>query len=550
MVDTSALTLVTVMHLKKENPKTIHDVDFVLKHEQCGREFAFIKYLRNQVLDLLPDIVITNPDIMHKYMTTVPARRDERFQKWAFYDYQKVFRLLGRACYYCKTCKWTFDTSSGVCPLKDCDSKGQDTTILVSKPGFIVVDEIHMIRGNFGCNATGFFSNLTETISQLCNVRPICVSATATVKNERQPPAAMFGFEQDDVVLIAPSESTSQNMHERLHLFILPKGMNTISTLREILISLYVDRSSLGTSQRTLRPERKNLQALVFFENKRNLYETAGTLHPATLGGAQIDVHTGDTLPLARRVIEEEFSSGLTQILLTTSTLEVGVDFDHLSLLINFGVPFSYNSYLQRVGRAGRRGPALIVNILRYQVPLDNYYFEHFRELISYSKENVDIVPIVRDIPLSVRRHVFALAANLGVLSNTAGSARDFFTRFLSRDDDFERFCEQVRRTFVKPPMVRIREVQEELKNACEFIREQLNAITEDVRLNDALDGIARHDTTYRLDFSLRSNEIDIPIFIRTSKHFVESLRGSRSSTEDDVDILESEVDQREDLTE
>jgi ATP-dependent helicase YprA (DUF1998 family) len=542
IIDLSNVALSSEIVSKKENPTSIRDVEFVLKHEKCGRVYPHIAFLRNQVLDKLPDIVITNPDIIHSYITRVPGRQ-QQFEKYSYYEYQKVYRLLGMNCYYCESCKWTFDSPTGECPLPQCERKGQKAATLESRLGFLVVDEIHMFRGNFGCNTTGFFSNLIETISKYSNIRPICVSATATVKNERQPPAAIFGFDPSSIVVLSPDASTTEAIHERLHLFILPKGLNTISALREVLTALYVDPVSLNSFPRLPRADRQSLQALVFFDNKRNLYETATTLQSATIGGAEIEHHTADVPREVRRRIEEEFSSGQIHVLLATSTLEVGVDFDFLRLLINFGVPFSYNSYLQRIGRAGRRGPALIVNILRYQVPLDNYYFENFDELISYSRENVDIVPIVRDIPLSVRRHVFAMAASMGVLSHTAYSAQAFYLQHLQSDSEFQKFLAQVEATFVGPPMVREDEVKQQLKNVSEYLREELADASQDRRLNDALDDIARMDPTHRLDFSLRNNEIEVPVFIRTSDRFTASLKGSRSTPEDDVDVDEKESD-------
>jgi ATP-dependent helicase YprA (DUF1998 family) len=535
-IDFSDLALSSEIVAKRENPASMHDVDFLLKHSKCGRVYPYIAFLRNQVLDRLPDIVITNPDIMHSYITRVPGR-NHKFADWNFYEYQKVYRLLGMSCYYCESCKWTFDSPSGECPLPKCERKGKKALTISSRLGFLVVDEIHMIRGNFGCNATGFFSNLIETIKSYSNIRPICVSATATVKNERQPPASIFGFDPSSIVVLSPNASTTEAIHERLHLFILPKGLNTISALREVLAALYVKQNSLDSFPRIPRADRRSLQTLVFFDNKRNLYETATTLQSATIGGAEIEHHTADVLRGQRRKIEEDFSSGKIQVLLATSTLEVGVDFDFLKLLINFGVPFSYNSYLQRVGRAGRRGPALIINILRYQVPLDNYYFENFNELITYSRDNVDIVPIVRDIPLSVRRHVFAMAASRGIFSHTVYSARAFYQVHLENDSDFQKFLRDVEATFMKPPMVREEEVKKQLRNASEYLREELANASQDRKLNDALDDIARKDPTHRLDFSLRNNEIEVPVFIQTPNRFRASLKGSRSTPEDDVDI-------------
>jgi hypothetical protein len=93
--------------------------------------------------------------------------------------------------------------------------------------------------------------------------------------------------------------------------------------------------------------------------------------------------------------------------LLATQTLEVGVDFRNLQLEIQTGATYSYNDYIQRVGRAGRQGvPALVICVLRPQVPLDYYYFEHCRELVQFSDLTLDDVPLRTDNPYLIERHV------------------------------------------------------------------------------------------------------------------------------------------------
>jgi hypothetical protein len=50
--------------------------------------------------------------------------------------------------------------------------------------------------------------------------------------------------------------------------------------------------------------------------------------------------------------------------------------------------------------------PALVICILRPQVPLDYYYFEHCRELVQFSDLTLDDVPLRTDNPYLVERHV------------------------------------------------------------------------------------------------------------------------------------------------
>ena len=51
-----------------------------------------------------------------------------------------------------------------------------------------------------------------------------------------------------------------------------------------------------------------------------------------------------------------EFKSGQSRILLSTDLLSRGIDIQQLSLVINFDIPRSKETYIHRIGRSGRYG--------------------------------------------------------------------------------------------------------------------------------------------------------------------------------------------------
>jgi hypothetical protein len=97
------------------------------------------------------------------------------------------------------------------------------------------------------------------------------------------------------------------------------------------------------------------------------------------------DLHSSEISAEDRRQVETEFDAGSLQVLIATSTLEMGVDISELAKVLMIGVPPSDSSYVQRAGRAGRGGDrnAIIATLCMNSRPRDNYYFHNPKQLIE-----------------------------------------------------------------------------------------------------------------------------------------------------------------------
>jgi DEAD/DEAH box helicase domain-containing protein len=99
--------------------------------------------------------------------------------------------------------------------------------------------------------------------------------------------------------------------------------------------------------------------------------------------------HTGLLERKEREDIEERFKSKNPQpwhenLLSATPTLEMGVDIGDLSSVLMCSVPPNQASYLQRMGRAGRRdGNALSTTLADGASPHDLYFFEDTMEMLA-----------------------------------------------------------------------------------------------------------------------------------------------------------------------
>jgi len=112
-----------------------------------------------------------------------------------------------------------------------------------------------------------------------------------------------------------------------------------------------------------------------------------------------------------REKIEKEFVDGKLGVLISTSTLELGVDYPSVTFVGIVGVPFMLESIPQRVGRAGRNiektlHTTLAIIILR-NTPMELYYLYNPESLIEgfRSKE----IPIAWKNTAVKRYHTFSL---------------------------------------------------------------------------------------------------------------------------------------------
>lgn len=99
--------------------------------------------------------------------------------------------------------------------------------------------------------------------------------------------------------------------------------------------------------------------------------------------------HTGLLERSEREALESRFKSDdpkpwFENLLSATPTLEMGVDIGDLSSVLLCSVPPNQASFLQRIGRAGRRdGNAMTTTLADGSSPHDLYFFEEIEEMMS-----------------------------------------------------------------------------------------------------------------------------------------------------------------------
>ncbi|NNF34954.1 MAG: DEAD/DEAH box helicase [Saprospiraceae bacterium] len=94
-------------------------------------------------------------------------------------------------------------------------------------------------------------------------------------------------------------------------------------------------------------------KVLIFCDTRRqveNLYEQLDSY------AVPVDQIHGDKTQAYRKRALEKFKKGELRVLVATDVASRGLDIDEVSHVINYYIPFDYETYIHRIGRTGRAG--------------------------------------------------------------------------------------------------------------------------------------------------------------------------------------------------
>ncbi len=423
-----------------------------LKCDACNEIIDFVK-LRNRQLVYSdpPDILITNPDTLIWDLMMRPQNHS----------------IFGRPVSVCQNCGRTY-VSRGT--KKKCDNQDcRSNNILLIRPTiprFIVFDEVHMFRGTFGINCSFFISRLQAIIrkySAQYHNEPvpkfIRIGSTATISNPAEFAEDFFDAKPKEVILVPRDALEKDSFYlagnrdetiRRHHVYIMPYAYNTDSTIGRAIYFVQM-RSKLGMPSTHLINYNdawdQFLQTITFVNSIRasnNLIAlTKRTVGPS-LHGIKIDGHTTDFDRKSRAKIERAFNRGELHCIFATQTLEVGVDFRRVDVVVVNGFPFSFNDYLQRIGRGGRKRDSLVVTVCQNWKPIDHYYFSNAQEALKNPSAHIEPVPITRNNIEASKKHVRGAFFDYVITDPDLSSCLDdlrAFKNITTKLPDIENYC-------------------------------------------------------------------------------------------------------------
>ncbi len=208
---------------------------------------------------------------------------------------------------------------------------------------FVVLDEIHLYTGSMGANVHHILKRLELESGSFQKV-----GASATISNPKEFAEILFDCE----VQLVESDTAKRGP---VHFLMYYPGMRS----KYSMIVDLVGQLRAG-----------NFKTLVF-GNTHTEAEVLNMLISDT--GVKSMVHRAGLSKKYRGDVEDKFRSGELPVIVSTPTLELGIDIGDLNSVVSMIV--SITRLTQRVGRAGRKGQeSVAILALRENDPISSFY--------------------------------------------------------------------------------------------------------------------------------------------------------------------------------
>ena len=215
----------------------------------------------------------------------------------------------------------------------------------------LVMDEAHTLEGVFGSNFAFLIRRLLAARDHILghggNSGPVqLVAATATIANPDDHMRRLTGADFS----VVDQHSDGAQRYERIVAHIACPEGGELAVARELQHRIITDGDE-GTFI-TFVDSRKGVETLAMATDQ----DMSGLIdNPA------VSPYRAGYTPEERRRTESELRSGTIKGVVSTSALELGIDFPSLTVGLNVGLPTTRKAYRQRLGRVGRNGPGAFV---------------------------------------------------------------------------------------------------------------------------------------------------------------------------------------------
>jgi len=208
-------------------------------------------------------------------------------------------------------------------------SKRVDEQLLFGEVRYVIIDEVHAIAGS---DRGAHLMSVLERIAKHSRHDLQRIGLSATVGNPEKILEWLRGNSDREGVVVDPAK---------------------VPARRQLQIVCRPDLPSIASEASRKARGSKSL----FFCQSRAMSEAVA--EQLRRNGTEVYVHHSAVSKEERQHAEEQFHNGSDACIVCTSTLELGIDVGDLDYVLQSEAPDSVSSFMQRMGRTGRRGDIL-----------------------------------------------------------------------------------------------------------------------------------------------------------------------------------------------
>jgi DEAD/DEAH box helicase domain-containing protein len=246
---------------------------------------------------------------------------------------------------------------------------------------YVVIDELHMLRGMFGSNV----AHVLRRLRRLCayyGSDPVFIFTSATIGEPAVLASALSGLTIEAVT----DDGSPQG--ERLFVLWDPAGEDDGEEAKSV-------SSSRDTAEIMSALVKNGHRTIAFCRSRKGTELVAADVQrrvPKKLADS-VRSYRGGYLSTERRSIENDLFSGSLRGVVATTALELGIDVGGLDACVLNGFPGTIASMWQQAGRAGRESQQSLAVLVAGDDQLDQWFMHHPDELFSRPPEPAVINP-------------------------------------------------------------------------------------------------------------------------------------------------------------
>jgi|GEM_PF-4299906 len=270
----------------------------------------------------------------------------------------------------------------------------------LSKLRLVVLDEVHVYKSVFGSNMAFVLRRLEFAVrlfhtrlqaEQIGHFDPHThnftgntllqyLTATATIDNPIDFLEDLTGHSDFEVL----GENDDTSLRYRLdYLFVNSPYPSSVESVKKLAKQL-INQEGIGIPSKFIAfvDSRIAVRDIAFelaadFSNEDEVEFRNSLIYPYVAG--QEEKHIEE--------ITEAINNNKFNGVISTSSLEVGIDIPSLNICILYGVPHSKSSLLQRIGRVGRHSPGLVIVINDKKSIICQNYFKNPEQILKIKME-------------------------------------------------------------------------------------------------------------------------------------------------------------------